>query len=163
MKFVTEPLDFATTHIRYYTLAAPTTDTTSPTLVYQGTFSTSEGGLWYWMSSNAIDSNENVVYTFTGGNSGEFNYPSPYMDRIDKNNNPGTPTKTASGEGFITYGWANADNYAWWEEATSVAIAPDGVTFWATGEWLSSNESSCCNWQTQVFACQEGQTGGFCP
>jgi hypothetical protein len=86
------------------------------------------------------------------------------MDRIDKNNNPGTPTKTASGEGFITYGWANADNYAWWEEATSVAIAPDGVTFWATGEYIpEDDEGTTLDWETQVFACQEGQAGGYCP
>jgi hypothetical protein len=66
-----------------------------------------------------------------------------------------TPANTVPGLGNDETG-----SNQYWEEATTVAIDPqDSQTFWGVGEWLSQNQTSCCNWSTQVFLCRAGRTG----
>ena len=134
---------------------------TSPTLVYHGIFADSTYSLYYWMPSDAIDEDENVAYTFSIGN-GATN-PSPYMARIDLSNSQSTPAQTVTTTG------ANASDNIW-GEYVSVSIAPDGVTFWRTGEYFDTTQTQCpgesgnattCTWQTQIFNCYKGN--GLCP
>jgi hypothetical protein len=51
-----------------------------------------------------------------------------------------------------------------------MSIDSDGLTFWGTGEYLTTTESDChcnngnsnaCTWQTAIFSCQKGS--GDCP
>jgi hypothetical protein len=151
------------TGIAYFTMTAPTTDPGSPTLIYQGVFyDTTGNALWYWLPSNAIDEDQNVVYTFTGGNSNDTTpkYPTPYMDRISDLGVKGTVTGVGA-----TGGGSNTDDQ-YWEESVSVAIDPqDNLTFWGTGEFLNADQTSgnCCTWETQVFICREGSgNSGYC-
>ena len=44
-------------------LVAPKAAAGPPILIYQGTFQDTEYGTYYFLSSNAIDENENVGYT----------------------------------------------------------------------------------------------------
>jgi len=64
------------TGIRYYALIAPIGTQTTPTVLYQSDFMDSGGNLYYWMSSNAIDMDQNVGYVFNIGNDTSPNYPS---------------------------------------------------------------------------------------
>jgi hypothetical protein len=163
------------TGVRYYTLAAPTSPNTTPTLVYQGDiYDSSSGGLYYWMPSQAIDKDENVGYTFSVGNGSNSNYPSEYSDTLDNSNNLGTVKLIEAGGGSIIDGCNHH-----WGEYVSAAIDPsDDLTFWGVGEYLSENENNChgvvagqcstsdysgCVWKTEAFKCQKGQSGGLCP
>jgi hypothetical protein len=49
-----------------------------------------------------------------------------------------------------------------WEESVSMSIDPaDNLTFWGVGQYLpNGNQTSCCNWYTQIFLCEAGS--GFC-
>ena len=157
------------TGVRYYTISTPSS---TPAVTYQGNFSDSTN--YYAMGSNAIDKAGNVGYTFTlSSPETDTTYPSIYADRLDRSGNPGTATVVQSGTNTIV---DNCNHH--WGEYVSASIDPsDDLTFWAAGEYLSSNginednchgaESGCtssvtsgCNWQTGVFTCQKGS--GFC-
>ncbi len=149
------------TAVRYYTLSAPVSPSTSPTLVYSGEFGDGTYSQYYWMPSNAIDEDENIAYTFSVGNGAT--YASPYMARIDLSNTQSTPAQTVTPNG------ADASDTTW-GEYVSVSVAPDGITFWGTGEYFNPTQTECpgesggsttCSWQTQIFTCQKGS--GFCP
>jgi hypothetical protein len=138
-------------------------------VVYQGTFQDTTGkDIYYFASSNAIDENENVAYTFTGSNNLTGTSavdPQPFMARINDAGYAGTPQGVISVQSNLGLDEITQNNY--WEEAVSIAIDPtDDLSFWGTGQWIpSSNQSSCCDWNTQVFVCQAGNTGGgtYCP
>jgi hypothetical protein len=153
------------TGVQYLTLASNlSADTVAPTKVYQGTFQDTSGSdIYYFLSSNAIDENENVAYTFSGSNGSSQNpvYPQPYMARVSSAGVADTPQNTVQGDANDETGGT-----MYWEEATTVAVDPqDSLTFWGAGQWLNQTQSSCCNWQTQVFVCQAGRTGSnaYCP
>jgi len=116
------------------------------------------------MPSNAIDMNENVAYTFSVGNHGTGNYPSPYMTTINDAGSPGGLHSPKAGNGSD-----ETDNH--WGEYVSVSIDPkDDLTFWGTGEFFgqdqtgvcdnNGNDGANCKWETQIFNCTAGS--GFC-
>jgi hypothetical protein len=163
---------YRATGIRYYTLAAPSGSATIPTLVYEGDFYDTNKNLYYWMSSNAIDKDQNVGYTFNIGDgsstgcSGNPCYPSVYDDTLnDLGASPSSPTLVQAGSGSIT----DTANQSWGEVASMSMDPYDDLTFWGTGEYLTSNETACsgtngfsvCTWSSAVFSCQKG--GSLCP
>ena len=121
------------TAVRYYTFSAPVSPSTSPTLVYSGEFGDGTYSQYYWMPSNAIDEDENIAYTFSVGNGAT--YASPYMARIDLSNTQSTPAQTVTPNG------ADASDTTW-GEYVSVSVAPDGITFWGTGNISTPHKPS---------------------
>jgi len=154
------------TGVRYYVFTAPTGTTTPNPPLYSSDFSDSAGSLYYWMSSNAIDKNQNVGYTFNIGD-GSSNYPSVYTQTIDDGGSPGTLTSVQAGSASIT-----DPNTHSWGEYFSMSIDPsDDKTFWGVGEYFTTAEDACsstlgftdCYWTTKIFSCQKGGVGGYCP
>jgi hypothetical protein len=154
------------TGIRYYTFVAPigSSTTLNPPLL-SGDFSDSAGSLYYWMSSNAIDSNENVGYTFSVGNGSTGNNPSLYMNTIDFAGGQGTLKSPKIGNGSD-----ETDNH--WGEYFSISIDPaDDLTFWGTGQYFATNQTGVCDnshptnciWDTQIYTCKKGNSSGWCP
>jgi len=156
-----DPSGTGRTGIRYYTMVAPSGIQTAPTVIYQDDFADPGSALWYFMPSNAIDKNLNVAYTLTlsdgssTGCGGNPCYPSIYSEAIDNSNSPGALTEVQAGGG-------SDESDSNWGPYVSTSIDPtDDLTFWSTGEYLSSNETSCCSWLTAIYSCQKG--AGFCP
>jgi hypothetical protein len=149
------------TGVRYYTINTPGA---TPTVHYSGDIQDSGNSLSYFMSSNAIDANGVVGYTFSvSGPYSSSTYPSVYADTVDNLGNQGTPTDVQSGSGSIT----DTLDYSWGPYVSTSIDPSDDLTFWSTGEYLPSAESSCdsgtktgCNWETQIFYCKKGS--GFC-
>jgi len=137
----------------------------APRILYENDFSDSNGSLFYWMPSNAIDKNQVVGYTFNIGD-GTSNYPSIYADTVDAGGNRGLLKEVQAGSAAIT---DTANNS--WGEFVSMSMDPtDDLTFWGVGEYLTTNESNChvgggssnrCQWLTTIFTCKKGS--GFCP
>ncbi len=118
------------------------------------------------MSSNAIDKDQNVGYTFNIDNvsSTSPEYPSVYANTLSASGSPGTLELVQSGSGSIT----DSANQSWGEFVSMNVDPKDDLTFWGTGEYLTANETACdssstsnCTWSTAIFTCKKGS--GLCP
>lgn len=128
------------------------------------------------MSSNAIDVDENVAYTFTVGDGSGSNYPTIYSARINLSNTASTPSSVKASTGSSE----DSCNPHWGEYVSTSADPSDGLTFWSVGEYMFSNVDPChgqeygcgtsnfsgCGtstegWKTEIFNCKAGS--GFCP
>lgn len=165
------------TGIRYYTLVAMPTTPAPPSVAYQETIQDNSGNdIYYFASSNAIDKNEDVGYTFSVGNGNTSNYPSIYADRLDSGGNKGTVTLATAGTGSML----DICNKHWGEYVSTSIDPSDDLTFWSVGEYLFNDVRTChgaeytcgthdysdcglstVGWRTEAFTCTEGS--GLCP
>jgi hypothetical protein len=156
------------TGVRYYALIAPTTTGTGPSVLYQQDFQDSSN--FYWMPSNAIDGDQNIGYTFSGGNG--TTYPHLYLDTISTLGAQGTATVVPNRSFTGAENGNPDDGNQYWGEYVSTTIDPSNdLKFWSIGGYYETDQVGCtssasppwsgCNWYTTIFSCTKGGTN--CP
>jgi hypothetical protein len=140
----------ARTGVRYYKIQAGST----PTIVVQSGSTTtpdvqdSTNGTFYIVPSVSMDNNGDLGITFAA--SGTAFDPSPFFVTTDTNGVLGTPLNICSGTGCTATGEDQSD--AHWGPMVSATTDPtDDLTFWATDEYFSANQTLCCSWQTRIY------------
>ena len=140
----------ARTGVRYYTIQAGSTPTI---LVQSGSTTTpdiqdSTNGTFYFVPSVSMDNNGDLGITFTA--SGTASNPSPFFVTTDPTGVLGTPANICSGSGCAATGEDQSD--AHWGPLVSTTTDPsDDLTFWATDEYFTANQTTCCTWQTRIY------------
>ncbi len=141
----------ARTGIRYYKIQAGST----PTILVQSGSTTlpdiqdSTNGNFYIVPSVSMDNNGDLGITFTA--SGTSLNPSPYFVTTDTNGVPGTPVSICSGTGGCTATGEDQSDAHWGPMVSTTTDPTDDLTFWATDEYFSANQTGCCNWQTRIY------------
>jgi hypothetical protein len=117
-------------------------------------------------SHGPFDQAQNVGYTFSESNPNVQVWPQPLMIRINDfgiQGNQGQPsTVFPPNWPYPPDGTSQIASEDDWEESVSMSIdLADNLTFWGVGQYLpNGNQTSCCNWYTQIFLCEAGS--GFC-
>ena len=140
------------TGVRYYKIQAGST----PTIVVQSGSTTTPdiqdatNGNFYIVPSVSMDNNGDLGVTFAA--SGTASNPSPFFVTTDTNGVLGTPVDICSGTGGGCTVSGEDQSDAHWGPIVSTTTDPtDDLTFWATDEYFSSNQTACCSWQTRIY------------
>jgi hypothetical protein len=164
---VNEGSDYSVpTGIRYYGLVAPTGSQTKPSILYEEDFTNSS--YYYWMSSNAIDEDQNVGYQFSVAPASQNAYPSLDYDTLSNLGAAGTATTVP----YLSYDGSEGDNPDWGYWVSTTIDPADNVSFWSVGGYYpNGTQTSCiggdgfsgCNWGTAIFCRQFNSTCPYGP
>jgi hypothetical protein len=141
----------ARTGIRYYKIQGAST----PVIVVESGSSSlpdiqdSTNGNSYLVPSVAMDNNGDLGFNFTASGTG-LN-PTPYSATTDANGTLSTPVNICSGTGGCTATGENQSDAHWGSIVSTTTDPTDDLTFWSTGEYFSTNQTSCCTWQTRIY------------
>ena len=132
------------TDIRYYLLRLTGSDSAS--VLVDGDMTSSSLNLF--MPSLAFDKNGDlgVVYSTSANCSDSTCYPALYFDVVPYLRPPDNPTLVVQGTA------ENQERHGNWGDYFGAGLDPtDDLTFWGTGEYFDTNEtSSLVTWQTRV-------------
>jgi hypothetical protein len=141
----------ARTGIRFYKILASST----PTIVVQsGSTATPDiqdatYGKFLIVPSVSLDNNGDIGMIFTA--SGTAYNPSPFFATTDTNGVLGKVINICAGTGGCTNTGEDQSDAHWGAFVSTTTDPTDDLTFWTTSEYLSANQTSCCDWQTRVY------------
>jgi hypothetical protein len=140
------------TGVRYYKIQAGST----PTIVVQSGSSTlpdiedtSSEQLYFFAPSVAMDNNGDlgIICTASGLNLN----PTLTWETTNVAGNLSTPINVCSGPGGCTATGEDQSDAHWGPIVSTTTDPTDDLTFWATDEYFSANQTTCCNWQTRIY------------
>jgi hypothetical protein len=140
------------TGVRYYKIQAGST----PTIVVQSGSSTfpdiqdsTATANYAFAPSVAMDNNGDLGIIITG--SGTSLYPTPFWLTTDASGNLSAGIDVCFGPGGCTATGEDQSDAHWGPIVSTTTDPTDDLTFWATDEYFSANQTTCCNWQTRIY------------
>jgi len=140
------------TGVRYYKIQAGST----PTIVVQSGSSTlpdiqdsTSTGNYAFAPSVAMDNNGDLGIIIT--ESGTSLNPTPFWLTTDASGNLSAGIDVCSGSGGCTATGEDQSDAHWGPIVSTTTDPTDDLTFWATDEYFSANQTTCCNWQTRIY------------